>query len=67
MVADSDDLILLLIDGGELQSQLEIGRRGLKSGALEVGAPALTRKIRRGRPQSIRHARDLRRGVLSGP
>jgi hypothetical protein len=36
IVGDSDDLILLLIDGGELQSQLEIGRRGLKSGALEV-------------------------------
>jgi len=36
MVANSDGLILLLIDGGELQSQLEIGRRGLKSGALEA-------------------------------
>src|SRR5215472_9901697 len=36
MVADSDDLILLPSTGGELQSQLEIGRRGLKSGALEA-------------------------------
>lgn len=35
IVADSDDLILTLIDGKEAPSQLAIGRRGLENGALE--------------------------------
>lgn len=36
MVADSDDMILSLVDGSQLRSQLEIDHRGLKGGALEA-------------------------------
>jgi len=35
IVADSDDLILSLMDGDQLLSQLEIGHHGLAGGALE--------------------------------
>ena len=41
LVADSDDLVLSLVNGSELQSQLEVGHGGLGKGAAEAWQPLL--------------------------